>query len=384
MSSLDEYSAFREQLYSGGSGGQIVIGTPDEKVRRRGLIIGIIIMIVVIILLVLFFLLVRKKKTTTSSGSTGTTGTTGSTGTTPTKTVPCGGSTNGVGCTGGLLCNTSSGQCVSCLVKADCPGAETCNTSTFTCQQCVMGTDCAGGVCDSGICCSPAIPVITSITTIMSTNSSFTINYTYAQTGASTQVEVTLQTPSGTTLSLQLVPATGSATFSEGTLGLHNSYLFPNTSYQVLLRIKYSCVTITNVYTNYTAPTSFTMSTCSTPLIPYMNIINASGNPAYDSYNGVAITYPTASTSFPIGVLISATSGIHPNLAETYYAQINTTVTTGQSCIPLQGCTTYYSVFAEVPYGGGVGTTYYYRYFNLVSNQCISPLSSDITFVRTF
>ena len=62
MSSLDEYSAFREQLYSGGSGGQIVIGTPDEKVRRRGLIIGIIIMIVVIILLVLFFLAREEKE----------------------------------------------------------------------------------------------------------------------------------------------------------------------------------------------------------------------------------------------------------------------------------------------------------------------------------
>lgn len=389
MSSRAGYDAFRDRIYSGGSGGTITIGQ-TEKQRRAASVILIITIIVVVVLaaILIYFLFVRKKSTSTPYGGGNNGGNNNGGG------GNNGGGNNGgggtTGCTSndscplGKVCNTTTHQCVTCFTNANCPTGEKCDPSSYTCKQCLADADCPGGVCDSGTCCVSSDPAITSVTTTMSTNSSFTVNYTYGQTSNSTaQVEVTVQTPSGVTLSTKLLPATGTVTLDEGTLALPNQHLYPGVSYRVMIRIKYSCVTVTNVFTNYTPFTSFTMPTCSTGIATNDGMANGADNPFFDNYPGAIIRFFSRSDAFDIGVISSLTSGIHPNLAENYYSDIAITQKNFTSCDPILGCSSSNLDFAKVPYGGAVGTTYYYRYFN-IGGSCISQFATEIPFTRTF
>jgi hypothetical protein len=50
----------------------------------------------------------------------------------------------GPGCSGDLVCNPKTGECVGCLSNADCqdPATPVCDTSANTCVQCTAATDC--------------------------------------------------------------------------------------------------------------------------------------------------------------------------------------------------------------------------------------------------
>lgn len=375
--SIKEYQDFKARTYEGAPGGQRVIGGEPESTNRIGAILIVVLVIILIIAgaLALYFLVIRRRSSTDTGGGGdgggGDGGGNGGGGTT--------GCTSNDACSGGKVCNLSTGLCVNCLTNSNCSGSTPiCNTSTDACVECVTAGDCDSGTCESGICCDSSPPVITGVTTNLAASSSFTVNYTYSQSNlAGSQVEVRVETGTGVLLTTVTAPATGSNTFTEAQLNLPNQHLFPATSYRVALRINYTCNTAAS--TTFTTPFPFTMGSCTaTGLVPNEGIANGSANAAFNFYPGACIRTFTIPNPYQAGVLIDQNSGFHPNLASVYHSL----VTAQQVTITVDSSPFSYT-FIGVPFPGPVGSTFYFRYYNIgTGSNCNSNLSGQLAFTR--
>lgn len=112
----------------------------EEQPRSRtGLIVGIIIGVIVLIIIIIVIIVLVSR---------------GGDDTTP-PTNMC---TTTADCPGLTVCNTATGNCVTCIDNTTCSGATpVCNTTTNSCVECVnAGTDCpAGFLCQNNVCVPP-------------------------------------------------------------------------------------------------------------------------------------------------------------------------------------------------------------------------------------
>lgn len=336
--------------------------------RRKSAAIVIIIIIVVLVLVgiaLLIYFLVRRARAASGSGGGGSGG-----GSTNDDNVP---PTTGPDCTSSSQCPASTPVCSTAGVCVQCQGAEGCSGSA---------------TCSGTACCTSETPSITNVSSSVSSNSSFTVTYTYSQkaptspSSTAVQVEVSLQTPAGNVLATILRQATGSVTLTETDLNLPNQHLFPGVEYRVKIRIKYNCGGTSNLFTSQTSATNFTMGGCVDTAVPItQGPANTGGIGAYGGFTGMSIRLFSYGQPIIIGTIISPTSGIHPNLAEIYYGAINSE---NLNIPPDPETPGFMSQWARVPYPGEIGSTNYVRIFRVNPGFCISPLSIEYTFLRTY
>lgn len=108
---------------------------PPKK-KRTGLIIGIIIGVILLIIIIVVIILLLRRGSNKST------------------TTKC---TTNANCSGGTVCDISTGACVTCLSDANCDDpTPVCNTSTKKCVGCLADTDCTGGlICKNNTCVAP-------------------------------------------------------------------------------------------------------------------------------------------------------------------------------------------------------------------------------------
>jgi len=154
---------------------------PPKKKKRTGLIIGIIIGAVVLLIIIIVIIILLTRNKTTNPGTS------------------C---TSNANCTGGKVCNTTTGVCVTCLTDSQCSGSTPkCKTSTGTCVGCNVNSDCGaglvcnsssntcvGGPCTTGAdCTSAGFPVcVTGTCRQCSTNVNCSSNTIYSSQGKNT------------------------------------------------------------------------------------------------------------------------------------------------------------------------------------------------------
>jgi len=330
------------------------LSRPVEQ-KSRGGIIAIIVIIVVLLLIggvILAVILIRRRNNANNGNGNGGGGTGN------------GGSGNG---------NNNGGG-----------GNESPPVTPPVDNECDSSADCTGSAtCDDNMCCTNAAPVIVSATGTMANVSSVNIVYTFAQRApvapntSNARLRMTVQTPNGDNLTtVETANANGIANFTETQLALPNARLYPGVSYQVVLRIIYDCGGQTDLVSGASSAFGFTMPSCSdTALVASTGLFNTAGVTAsYGSPARLAIQFfANPNQDFTIGVLASPTSGIHPNLVQVYYPSIATLrLAPPNDSLP----------FAPVPYPGGIGTTYYIRYY-IIGAGCDSVLSNQQAFTRT-
>lgn len=364
MSTRDAYLSFqRDRSYVPPRTriGQPSVDAPKSKVGIVIIVLVIILIVTAVVVAIILFLRSR------SSATTG---------------VTDNGNTNGG--------ENGNGGTTGCANNSDCP-SETplCDTATNTCKECLGDSDCISpATCDGGNCCDASDPVIDTVTPTTSSDSSVVIDYTYSQVGyTDVMVTAVVETPGGVELASATEAATGSITLQESTLGIPHDHLFPNTSYQVKIKITYSCGTGTGLETNFTVPEVFTMPSCADVTASTdTSAGNAAGNSNFDSYNGMIIRFFTLPAPVDMGVLISPTPGFHPNEATIYYPSITISETTIiLRPTPIDPGGPFTLRYLKIPYPGPVGSTHYIRYFQLGStSQCDSNLSAQLSWTRTY
>lgn len=341
---------------------------PKKKHYAAKIIIAIVAILVVVGIILLIVFLVRRarnKKKNETSNNNNSSDTGGSTD--PGIAAPAGGCSKNADCSGSTpVCSATLKQCVQCDGTLGCGGTATCSKNT---------------------CCSATPPKITSVTTDVSKDSSFTVGYTYHQKSpdspstAGAQVEVAVHTPCGVLLGKVLRLATGSVTVSESELNLPNKHLFPGTKYLLRIRIKYNCGGTVGLFTEQTEPKKFNMEICDEAAVPKsQGTDNAGGKAVYSGFSGMAVRLLDYDSVFIIGAVISKDPDVHPNLAEIYYAG---TFTQNLQTQANPSDPNKFPQWAAIPYPGSVGSTNYIRIFRH-GERCNSALSESYVFFRGY
>lgn len=300
-------------------------------------------------------------------------------------------------CPDPLVCNGEICVPPECVVSADCAGnpkGEVCLDNL--CVECLTAADCGGApnTCIANKCCNLIPPVITAISSQLSSNSQINVTYTSSQNLTGLKIVYELSDPVSTTpfytspeLNTNSLTNVGQITITQLII---SQLLFPNIAYRVRVKVITSCGATD--YSNGSVTTMPTQPIAGVILTqPGASLVNTTG--LFISVGGGTLP-PLVINSTLAGYVVSRNASIHPNLAQmvtTFLPQIFTdcndnpppnfiltscvSITWGGGWInnfnPVPGETVYVRVYLANGYDAGVPG----------STGSISALSSQQPFV---
>lgn len=218
---------------------------------------------------------------------------------------------------------TAGNVCAQCNVSLDCAnnsiyssqGKNICDITNNSCVGCLTAADCGGApnTCNNGTCCILTAPVVTFVTSEATSDSVIGVVYTSAINLTNRHLIYELSDPvSGMAFYTSGQIPTGS-TINSGQIIIKQSdtqkYFFPGYAYQVKVKIVAACGT--TAYSNGLSTTIPPQTVAGTASV--FGELNP--NQVVCQLTNVAQGQFMVNSS-PAILVVSRTSGIHPNLAE--------------------------------------------------------------------
>lgn len=348
-----------------------------------GIVVGVIVLIIVIVVVVVILLLRRKR----SSGSG--------------SSVPGTSCTGDADCPSTMVCNTQMKICVECKDDSSCSGDKSkCKVSTGKCVACVSDNNCfVGETCNSDRCCNNVSPLITGVVSTVSNNNRLDISFDFLQGTTATDAIVVIEDPAtgyplfydrvcvdkptttcatapdcpagdicdGSTckllgcLSFPLNTANQAATVSviESLLGIN---FYPGKSYQVKVKIVYTCGTLNNVATDFSDSVTHVFGACpDNPTVQNLSIVQI---PFVGPGLGAAVPPElTVGESFPIVLIGTNAPGLHPSFG--VRSDTITVVANGEDYVPITIPFEFRPLFVRAQKQG-------------TASQCSGPVGNEV------